>query len=222
MTVVDLNFDFEFDFEGTETCFLEISESKGKGIVDACIYRHPSSNIETFHQLLCKTENINRSEYEAYLIGDINVNLHAYSSHKPTSDYLDMLFSLGYLPLIIKATRITDHSKTLIDNIYTNCPEKVLKSGICLADISDHLPCFCTFSSKLQINVQQESYRDFSNFNSDLFIENLDKVVFLSFVESELNKSMINIANTLQHLSDKHAPYKKDHKPKKRSSTNRG
>ena len=137
------------------------------------------------------------------------MNLHGYSSHKPTSDYLDMLFSLGYLPLITKATRITDHSKTLIDHIYTNCPEKVLKSGICLADISDILPCFCTFSSKLQINAQQKCYRDFSNFNSDLFIEDLDKVDFLSLVEPDVNKSMINIANTLQHLSDKHDPIKK-------------
>ena len=47
--------DLEFDFEGTEMCFLEIPKSKGKGIIVACIYRHPSSNIETFHQLLCKT-----------------------------------------------------------------------------------------------------------------------------------------------------------------------
>ena len=202
--------ELEFDFEGTETCFLKIPKRKGKEIIVACIYRHPSSNIETFHQLLCKTlENINRSGYEAYLTGDINVNLHAYSSHKPTSDYLDMLFNLGYLSLITKATRITDNSKTLIGHIYTNCPEKVRKSGICLADISDHLPCFCTFSSKLQINAQQKYYRDFSNFNSDLFIEDLDKVDFLSLVEPDVNKSMINIANTLQHLSDKHAPIKK-------------
>ena len=31
-----------------------------------------------------------------------------------------MLFSLEYMPLITKATRITYHSKTLIDHIYTN------------------------------------------------------------------------------------------------------
>ena len=111
--------DLGFDFQGTETCFLEIPKSKGKRIIVACVYWHPSSNIETFHQLLCKTlENINRPGYEAYRVtGDINVNLHAYSLHKATSDYLDMQFSLGYLPLITKATRKTDHSKTLIDHI---------------------------------------------------------------------------------------------------------
>ena len=30
-----------------------------------------------------------------------------YTSNKQTSDYLDMLFSLGYMPLITKATRMT-------------------------------------------------------------------------------------------------------------------
>ena len=59
---------------------------------------------------------------------------------------MDMLLDLGYLPLITKPTRITYHTSTLIDDIYTNTPEKVIKSGICLADISDHLPIFLHFS----------------------------------------------------------------------------
>ena len=54
-----------------------------------------------------------------------------------------MLLDLGYLPLITKATRITHYTSILIDHINTNSPEKVIKSGICLADISDHLPIFC-------------------------------------------------------------------------------
>ncbi|CAH3173499.1 unnamed protein product, partial [Porites evermanni] len=50
------------------------------------------------------------------------------------------LLSLGFMPIITKPTRITDHTATLIDHIYTNTPEKLIKSGLCLADISDHLP----------------------------------------------------------------------------------
>ena len=43
-----------------------------------------------------------------------------------------MLLNLGYIPMINKATRITNHSATLIDHIYTNSLEKIIKSGICL------------------------------------------------------------------------------------------
>ena len=57
-----------------------------------------------------------------------------------------MILGLGLMPIITKATRITDHTSSLIDYIYTNTPEKVIKSGICLADISDYLPVFCTMA----------------------------------------------------------------------------
>ena len=108
------------------------------------------------------------------------------------------------------------HSKTLIDHIYTNSPEKVVKSGICLAELSDHLPCFCTISSKLMPNSQQKYYRDYSNFENNKFIEDLHKINFMSFVESDINKSMNNIVNTLQSLTDKHAPIRKASNTKKR------
>jgi hypothetical protein len=208
--------DIEFDFEGVQTCFIEIPR-KQKNLIIGCVYRHPSNKLDNFHELLSrKLDYINNSGYEAYVTGDFNVNFLNYTSNKATSDYLDMLFALGYIPLITKATRITYHSKTLIDHIYTNSPEKVVKSGICLAELSDHLPCFCTISSKLMPNSQQKYYRDYSNFENNKFIEDLHKMNFMSFVESDINKSMNNIVNTLQSLTDKHAPIRKASNTKKR------
>ena len=196
--------DIEIALEGVETCFIEILGTTKKNIIIGCIYRHPSSDLEKFHQLFSqKLDYINRSGLEAYLAGDYNINFIQYTSNKPTSHYLDMLFSLGFMPLITKATRITYHSKTLIDHIYTNSPEKVIKSGICLADISDHLPCFCTFVSKIPPCKQQKFYRDFSNFKNDKFIEDLNKVDFMSIVNPDINKAMCSIVNTLQHITDK-------------------
>ena len=148
--------DIEFDFESVETCFIEILR-KQKNTIIGCIYRHPSNKFDIFHEVICqKLHYINKSGYEAYITGDFNVNLINYSYNKATSDYLDMLFALGYMPIITKATRITYHSKTLIDHIYTNSHEKIVKSGICLADLSDHLPCFCTFACKTLPSNQQK------------------------------------------------------------------
>ena len=53
-----------------------------------------------------------------------------------------MMFSLGLYPLIDKPTRITDHSATLIDNIFTNELDSKINSGLLISDISDHLPIF--------------------------------------------------------------------------------
>ena len=103
------------------------------------------------------------------IIGDIHVNFFNYNNDEPTSEYLDMLLDLGYLPIITEATRITDLSATLIDHSYTNFPQKVIKSGICLAYILDRLPCFCTISTKLPAFTQASYYRDYSHFDRDLF-----------------------------------------------------
>jgi hypothetical protein len=36
-----------------------------------------------------------------------------------TEKYLDMLYTNNFLPIITKPTRITDHTKTLIDHTHT-------------------------------------------------------------------------------------------------------
>ena len=44
--------------------------------------------------------------------------------------------------IITKPTRITSHSSTLIDNIFTNIHDYAHMSGIIMCDISDHFPVF--------------------------------------------------------------------------------
>ena len=40
--------DFEFDFGGVETCFLEVPRIKQKNIIIGCIYRHGSRSVRLF------------------------------------------------------------------------------------------------------------------------------------------------------------------------------
>ena len=69
-------------------------------------------------------------------MGDFNLDLIKFNQHKPTEDFLDSMFSFGFLPTITKPTRIHG-AATLIDNIFTSS-QKILQSGIILNDISDH------------------------------------------------------------------------------------
>ena len=112
------------------------------------------------------------------VVGDLNENLLKYNEDKQTSEYLDMLLTLGFMPIITKPTRITDHTATLIDHIYTNTPEKLMKSGLCLADISDHLPIFCTIANTLPTNNEPRFFRDFRHFNEDAYHQDLLAVDF--------------------------------------------
>ena len=42
-----------------------------------------------------------------------------YNNHNPTNEFLDSLTSNSFAPYILQPTRITSHSKTLIDSIFS-------------------------------------------------------------------------------------------------------
>ena len=75
------------------------------------------------------------------MCGDFNVDLLQYDKHNATNNFIDQLYSLGLHPLITRPTRITSHSNTLIDNIFTTSLSNI-QSGLIINDISDHLPTF--------------------------------------------------------------------------------
>ena len=58
-----------------------------------------------------------------------------------------MYFPIQYVLALSMPTRITAHSATLIDNIFTNHLTQNLFSGIIINDLSDHLPVFIGIAS---------------------------------------------------------------------------
>ena len=65
-------------------------------------------------------ENISKEQKSIFLLGDFNVNLLNYNEHNQTNKFLDSLVSNSSLPLILQPTRITNHSNTLVNNIFSN------------------------------------------------------------------------------------------------------
>ena len=68
-------------------------------------------------------------------------------------------------PLINKPTHITNHSATLIDNIFSNAFGISHNSGILVDDISDHLPLFTVREENLVLSkdVPMVSYMKVRN-----------------------------------------------------------
>ena len=110
---------------------------------------------------------------QVFLLGDFNINLLNYNDHQPTNDFLDSLASNSFIPYILHPTRITSHSKTLIDNIFSNFISPDIISGNITATISDHLPQF-SFVPNILSNppTQKSNYyeRDWSKFKQENFI----------------------------------------------------
>ena len=55
---------------------------------------------------------VSKERKQVFLLGDFN-------NHQPTNDFLDSLASNYFIPYILHPTRITSHSKTFIDNIFS-------------------------------------------------------------------------------------------------------
>ena len=107
------------------------------------------------------------------LLGDFNLNLLNYNDHQPTNDFLDLLASNSFIPYILHPTRITIHTKTLIDNIFSNYISHEIISGNITATISAPLPQFPFVPNILSNSSTQKSNfyeRDWSKFKQENFI----------------------------------------------------
>lgn len=113
------------------------------------------------------------------------------------------------MPIITKPTRTADHTSTLIDHIYANVPQKIIKSGISLIDITDHLPVFCTVATKLTTVSETRLFRDFSHFNEAEFLKDIEEENTNYWISDNVNESMNKLVSSLLKITEKHAPLRK-------------
>ena len=132
-----------------ESTFIETVNPKKSNIVVGVIYRNPSMNLTDFNcNFLNKLlENISIEQNSLLLLGDLNVNLLNYNEHNQTNGFLDSLASNSFILLILQPARITGHSNTLIDNIFSNVIDSDVISGNSIPTISDHLPQFSVITN---------------------------------------------------------------------------
>ena len=126
-----------------ESLFVEICIPRHKNIIIGVIYRPPSETtlefVEKINEII---SGVTKGKKHCYITGDFNLDLLKHESHPITAQFIESLFAFGFLPMITKPTRITAHSATLIDNIFTNNTTVSSKNGLIISDISDHLPIY--------------------------------------------------------------------------------
>ena len=128
-----------------------------------------------------------------------------------------MLLDQGFMPLITKTTRLTDHTSTLIDHIYTNALHKVIyKIWHLFSRCFRSSSYFCTVTNKPSILNDAKYFRDFSHFDSDSFLSDVEAVDFCGLVNDDVNQSINSLADILQRISDKHAHKRRLNNKKKR------
>ena len=150
-----------------------------------------------------------------FLLGDFNIDLMKNDIDVHTDTYLDTITSNLFVPHIIHPTRITPHSRTLIDNIFSNSPNfSQGKSGNLTLSISDHLAQFLIIPLELGYVPKRMNFykRDTKNFDKEHFFLDLNNFDWPSLLKLEYenpNLSFNNFTLAINNLIDKYMPLKK-------------
>ena len=120
---------------------LKLCKGQQKTVIIGNIYRSPSRNPDSFNTLFDSVlQKIDRhSKKLVYLVGDFNQDLIQYEHDINCQNLVDYTTNHGFVQIVSRPTRITDHSATLIDHVYTNNLDSTISCNILTCDISDHL-----------------------------------------------------------------------------------
>ena len=131
-----------------------------------------------------------------------------------------MLASNSFIPLILQPTRITSHSNTLIDNIFSNVFDPDIVSGNLTATISNHLLQFAiipnmfgnVIGNKLKIYERDWSKFDRENFILDFFSVEWEDLLKNDELNADTSTKMY--LDKINMLLDTYAPLKRINKYK--------
>jgi len=206
-----------------ESLFIEIISNKSKEAnkILGVIYRPnslPRADIDIFSSTLIDTiDIIDNEKKQCTLMGDMNIDILKYNTHDKTNSFIDNIMARSFMPKILKPTRISQTSATLIDHIYTNDNFPLSISGIIINDVADHFGVF-----HIQNNITRHSpliikpTRIYSENNISKFINLLQQTDFTDILQTDCPEVSYQKFIRLYSLAHESAfPLKVIHKNKK-------
>ena len=183
----------ECNSSNVESIFVELLNRKGKNIILGLIYRPPNNMYNDFEgKIEAALSKIDSESKSCYILGYFNIDLLKHEKCEYSARFLNQMMSSMFLPTILKPTRITRKTATLIDNIFTNIENNVQMNGILFNDLSDHLPVFLICKNK-ETNTNGKS-KDQTNMIRHINENHIRQ--FREDIESE----------NWQHVNDIHKP----------------
>ena len=208
-----------------EGLFIDVSgENLTRPLTIGNIYSppHNNNNNETItkfiNELTPIIEDLQKQNSYASIVGDFNINLLQIKEREIFEDFLDLMCTNNFYPKISLPTRYSNHSCSLIDQIFCKVPNKenvVFSSSVIVSKISDHFPCVVNMSilketkkSPKYIYVRQMKESIIQDFRNDLMNSNIISKLnpnLMSDVNIEYNKFEKIILNAY----NKHFPMRK-------------
>ena len=174
-------------------------------LVLGVVYRVPNfsmdESINIFDEILSQMAPSNEN---IIMLGDVNVDM--FNLPNRLSSCMD---SYGFTQIVNEATRITDHSATLLDPIFVTNNNIINSSGTLNADlISDHQLVYCKIKvPSFRFAQRFVTFRNFNSFDEEQFsIDLISKKWNEIFYIDDIEEKISFLSNTILELFDFHAP----------------
>ena len=156
-------------------------------------------------------------------MGDFNVDLLKCNDDNISQGFFFPLLSSSFIPLITRPTRLSSHSCTLIDNIFSNV-DKETESGVILSDISDHCQIFAKISSFFNPNSDSPPVKMVRKFTPEKLQRLKEKLNSFNWAEvlvvNDQNRSFNNFMHILTNALNECIPLIKCKPNQKRQPRN--
>ena len=210
---------------GCEDLWLKIRINGNEELIVGVIYRHPGRKYDAFCEKFCnQLDDLNLHKKKYYIVGDFNIDLLKYNLTSNVTSYMQSVQSTGCNFLINRPTRITSHSGTCIDHIYSNLDSDMIENHVILSGISDHFGLLSRIEGVNKSKSQNDTCFRKSNL-SETEWENLKDDLKQSLQNEIPFRHMLNpnflsnsITNTYQNVIDKYMPAKTNSKKKEKAA----
>ena len=197
-----------------EMILIEIVFSSSKNILVGVFYRAPNSCakwLKTFSEHLEKMYDTGK---EIVLMGDMNIDLMNHNVNNSlcsgsAKKLVKMLENVRLNQIICDPTRVTSHSKTLIDHVYVSDPTNIIHSCVPVYAASDHYPVCITrkFVKSKQNSGKQICYRNMKNFDEDAFMSDMFNAAWQEVNACKCPDDALTLwSSKFQDIVDKHMP----------------
>ena len=194
-----------------ENCMIEVLRDKSKKLFICCIYRAPNNSLENYLSMLSNIILKLPNNSELILLGDFNIDL-SKKTRSPSKQLLHNFSRQFHLDqLITKPTRITETSETMIDLIFVNNSQRIVRSDVIPCSLSDHSLVFCVFKAGVtKAPPRTIEYRSYKHYNKQSFLLDLKNVNWSTFLdENDVDATVDSWCQCFTDIADMHAPMKK-------------
>ena len=182
--------------ETIESVAIKLSCSSSNRIINVMgIYRPQNGNKNDFTTALRDIiSEHSLTSNDTVITGDFNLCLLTEGYCQLTSNFINMMNSNFFRPIITRPTREKNGTATVIDHIWVNTVDSI-DGCILYCDITDHYPVFCRIDipDKVENNLQKIKFRVTKPENRHRFrsiLQNMDWVSILEGITDVAEQTM--------------------------------